>query len=153
MREPDADLASRIVWFDAYVSNVDRTARNANMLIWHRRLRLIDHGAALYFHHDWNDYRTRATRPFPQIKDHVLLPAASALEKVDAELAVKLTPQLLADIVALIPDAWLMGDGPLIDGKPADPVTHRAAYAEYLTLRLAAPRAFVAEALRARGGT
>ncbi len=153
LREPDAALASRVVWFDAYVSNVDRTARNANMLIWHRRLRLIDHGAALYFHHDWSDYRERARRPFMQIKDHVLLPAAAALEKVDSELAAKLTPRLIADIVALIPDAWLAADAPRVDGEAVGATAHRAAYAEYLTLRLGAPRAFVAEALRARGGT
>ncbi len=147
VEHPDADLASRIVWFDAYVSNVDRTARNTNMLVWHRKLRLIDHGAALYFHHDWSDYRTRATRPFAQIKDHVLLPAASRLGAVDGELAAHLTPQILADIVALIPDDWLTGDAHFTSAAE-----HRAAYAEYLTLRLAAPRAFVAEAIRAREG-
>src|ERR671926_1038404 len=72
-------LASSIVWFDAYVTNVDRTARNTNMLMWHRRLWLIDHGAALYFHHNWDDYLARSRNPFRQIKDHVLLAAASAV--------------------------------------------------------------------------
>ena len=144
---PDPDLASRVVWFDAYVSNVDRTARNANMLVWHRRLRLIDHGAALYFHHDWSDYRARATRPFAQIKDHALLPGASALDAVDGELAARLTPEILTDIVASIPDEWLAGDSHFASASE-----HRAAYVEYLTLRLAAPRAFVAEAIRAREG-
>jgi hypothetical protein len=147
VEQTSADLASRIVWFDAYVSNVDRTPRNTNMLIWHRKLRLIDHGAALYFHHDWSDYRARSKRPFAQIKDHVLLPAASMLAEVDGELAAKLAPQIIADIVALIPDAWLIGEAAF-----ADAASQRAAYVEYLTLRLEAPRAFVAEALRARGG-
>ncbi|MEP6940696.1 MAG: HipA family kinase [Rudaea sp.] len=150
--EPDADLASRVVWLDAYVSNVDRTARNANMLVWHRQLRLIDHGAALYFHHDWSDYRARATRPFVQIKDHVLLPTATRIAEVDADLAARLAPSLLAAIVGLIPDAWLAGDGLRIDGVAADAAAHRAAYLDYLTLRLAAPRAFVAEAVRAQAG-
>ena len=150
--QPDADIASRVVWFDAYVSNVDRTARNTNMLVWHRRLRLIDHGAALYFHHDWSDYRVRATRPFVQIKDHVLLPVASHIAQLDAELAARLAPPVLAGIVAQIPDAWLGGDGLRIDGRPADADAHRAAYLDYLTLRLEAPRAFVAEAVRAQAG-
>jgi len=143
----DADLASRIVWFDAYVSNVDRTARNTNMLVWHRKLRLIDHGAALYFHHDWSDFRARSKRPFVQIKDHVLLPAASALAAVDDALAATLTPQLIGDIVSLIPDSWLP-----VESGFADAAGIRAAYHEYLSLRLQAPRAFVEEALRARGG-
>jgi len=147
VEHPDADLASRIVWFDAYVSNVDRTARNTNMLVWHRQLRLIDHGAALYFHHDWSDYRARATRPFTQIKDHVLLPAATALAAVDSELAARLGPKILADIVALVPYEWLASDTHF-----ASEAEHRAAYVEYLTLRLAAPRAFVAEAIRAQEG-
>ena len=145
VERPDAELASRIVWFDAYVSNVDRTARNTNMLIWHRQLRLIDQGAALYFHHDWSDYQVRATRPFIQIKDHVLLPFAAALEQVDAPMAARLAPTIITDIVALIPDAWLGGDVPFPDAQ-----SHRAAYVDYLVQRLAAPRAFVAEAVNAR---
>ncbi len=147
LNQPDADLASRIVWFDAYVSNVDRTARNTNMLVWHRKLRLIDHGAALYFHHDWNDYLQRSRRPFTQIKDHVLLAAATMLDKVDGELAARLTPQVITAIVAAVPDAWLGGESAF-----ADPAALRAAYVEYLTTRLEAPRAFVAEIARARGG-
>ena len=146
VERPDAELASRIVWFDACVSNVDRTARNTNMLVWHRQLRLIDHGAALYFHHDWNDYQARATRPFVQIKDHVLLPFAAALEQIDAPMAARLTPAIISAIVALIPDAWLVGDAPFPDAQ-----AHRAAYIDYLVRRLAAPRAFVAEAIHARG--
>src|SRR5690242_850023 len=89
--QPDAELASRIVWFDALVSNIDRTPRNSNLLLWHRRLWLIDHGAALYFHHDWHDHLERATRPFPQIKDHVLLRFASHIAEVDTPMAAKLS--------------------------------------------------------------
>ena len=144
VEQPDAELASRIVWFDAYISNVDRTARNTNLLVWHRRLRLIDHGAALYFHHDWGDWRARSAQPFAQIKDHVLLPFASRIAEVDTGMRSALTPQVIGDIVAQIPDAWLG------DGAPfADASEQRAAYVEYLTRRLDAPRAFVAEAARA----
>ena len=143
VEQPAAELASRIVWFDAYVSNVDRTARNANMLVWHRKLRLIDHGAALYFHHDWSDWRARSVLPFAQIKNHVLMPFASRIADIDESMRAALTPQVIADIVAQIPESWLC------DGAPfTDPHEHRAAYVEYLTRRLDAPRAFVAEAIR-----
>lgn len=142
--KPDADLASRIVWFDAYVSNVDRTARNTNMLIWHRRLHLIDHGAALYFHHDWDGYLERSVDPFSRTRDHVLLPFAAKLAEVDALMADRLTPRILADIVDAIPASWLDGSAPF------DATAQRAAYLAYLTRRLQAPRAYAEEALRAR---
>src|SRR5712691_8001647 len=90
--KPDADLASSVVWFDAYVTNVDRTPRNTNMLIWHRRLWLIDHGATLYFHHTWNDYLERSRTLFPMIKDHVLLQFAGSLQEVDATMTGRVTP-------------------------------------------------------------
>jgi hypothetical protein len=137
-------LASRIVWFDAFVTNLDRTPRNTNLLVWHGKLWLIDHGAALYFHHDWRDYLERAASPFALVKDHVLLPRASELAAVDAEMAATLTPGRLAGIVALIPDAWLQ-DEPMFASK----ALHRTAYLNYLTQRLRAPRAFVQEAVRA----
>jgi hypothetical protein len=86
VEQPAAELASAIVWLDAYVTNVDRTPRNTNMLMWHRRLWLIDHGAALYFHHRWDNYLARSHDPFPLIKDHVLLSFASSLEETDAKL-------------------------------------------------------------------
>jgi hypothetical protein len=143
--QPDPELASRIVWFDAFVSNLDRTARNTNMLVWHGKLWLIDHGAALYFHHDWRDYLLRATSPFALIKDHVLLPFASALDAADAWMTEQLTPPRIAAIVQLIPDTWLE-DEPTFASKAA----HRDAYLQYLTQRLAAPRAFFEEAVRAR---
>ncbi len=142
---PDAELASAIVWFDAYVSNLDRTARNTNMLMWHRRLWLIDHGAALYFHHDWNDHLARSTSPFPLIKDHVLLRFASALADADARMVARLTPEGIAAIVELIPDEWLAAEPSFADRRD-----HREAYVQYLSMRLRAPRAFVEEAVRAR---
>ena len=143
--QPGAALASRIVWFDAFVTNLDRTARNTNMLVWHRQLWLIDHGAALYFHHDWRDYEARSRQPFALVAQHVLLPWASELEVADATLPALLTPERLAAIVQLVPDAWL-DDEPLFASKAA----HRAAFLRYLQLRLAAPRPFVEEAIRAR---
>lgn len=141
----DADLASRIVWFDAYVTNIDRTPRNTNMLIWHRRLWLIDHGAALYFHHTWESYQERARSPFTQIAKHALLPLATRLAEVDAPLRALLTRETLAAIVALIPDAWL-GDEP----RFASAEEHRAAYLDYLLARRDASAVFVEEAEHAR---
>ena len=142
--EVDAELASRIVWFDAFVTNLDRTPRNTNMLLWHGKLWLIDHGAALYFHHDWRGPPARATSPFALIKDHVLLPLASELARLDAAMAAMLTPDRVAQIVQSIPDAWLH-DEPLFASKAA----HRNAYSNYLQQRLEAPRAFAMEAIRA----
>src|SRR5579875_2236848 len=142
---PDPELAARIVWFDAYTTNVDRTARNTNMLLWHKRLYLIDHGASLYFHHSWDDYLARSHSPFPQIKDNVLLPNAGDLAAADAQLRPLLTPAVIAGIVEVIPDAWL-GD----EAAFASPAEHRAAYRAYLESRLQEPRLFVEEAERAR---
>lgn len=99
----DAKLASQIVWLDAYITNVDRTFKNTNMLIWHKELWLIDHGACLYFHHSWNNWEQHAKSPFALIKDHVLLPQASLLKEVDAEFKAILTPEILEEIVNTIP--------------------------------------------------
>jgi hypothetical protein len=145
VEKPEANLASSIVWFDAYVTNVDRTPRNTNMLVWHRRLWLIDHGAALYFHHSWTNYRQRSRDPFPRIKDHVLLPFANALREVDAKMTAQLTPDILDRIVQLIPDAWLVEDASL-----GGDTSYRDAYMEYLLRRLEPPHAFLEEAIRAR---
>src|SRR3954452_6112521 len=112
VERPDAGVASSIVWLDAYVTNVDRTARNTNMLMWHRRLWLIDHGAALYFHHSWDGYRERSRDPFSRVKDHVLLPLAGSLPEVDAQMVARVTTEVVERIVRLIPDAWLAGDSP-----------------------------------------
>jgi hypothetical protein len=145
VEQPDGTLASAIVWFDAFVTNVDRTPRNANLLTWHRRLWLIDHGAALYFHHAWDDYLARSTAPFALIRDHVLLPRADALAEIDAALAARLDDRTIDAIVEEIPAAWLGGDAPFADHR-----AHREAYATWLKRRRDAPRAFVEEAIRAR---
>ncbi len=143
----DADLASRIVWFDAFVTNVDRTARNPNLLEWHRRLWLIDHGAALYFHHGASaDYPSRAGAAFPRIADHVLLPYAERLAEADAALRPLLDRGALEAIVGLVPDEWLALPG----AAPLPPETQRAAYVEYLVRRLDHSERFVEEAERAR---
>jgi hypothetical protein len=142
---PDAALASAIVWFDAFVMNVDRTPRNTNMLMWHRQLRLIDHGAALYFHHSWSDdYLERSRNPFARIRDHVLLPFAGALQEAHESMLERLTPAVLRSIAALIPDELLAGDT-MFD----TPAEYRAAYERWLVRRLEPPHDFFTEALRA----
>ncbi len=150
----EADLASAIVWFDAYVMNVDRTARNTNMLTWHKRLWLIDHGAALYFHHALHhggaDYQAHSERPFTPIRAHVLLPYASRLREADARLRPLLDDATLARIVADVPDVWVAEDS-----HAAGPAEHyaaerRAAYLAFLRRRRDAAQVFVEEAERAR---
>ena len=145
VEKPDAELASSIVWFDAYVTNVDRTPRNVNMLLWHRRLWLIDHGAALYFHHTWENYLEHSHDPFPLIKDHVLLQFASSLQEVDAKMTGRLTPTILDSIVRLIPDAWLIGHSSV---PPSN--SHRDSYVMYLVSRLELPHLFLEEGIGAR---
>jgi hypothetical protein len=144
VRPPDAMLAAAIVWFDAFVTNVDRTARNTNMLIWHRDLWLIDHGAALYFHHSWSNYLERSIDPFTLIKDHVLLPFAASIEAADRQLSARITADVIRHIVAQIPDQWLGADSPF-----TSTAEHRDAYVRYLVSRLQPPHAFVEEAIRA----
>ena len=144
-QKPDAGLSSAIVWFDAYVTNVDRTPRNTNMLMWHRQLWLIDHGAALYFHHTDNAYLERSRDPFPMIKNHVLLQFADSLQDVDGQMTERLTPGIIKNIVELIPDDWLV-EAPLFSGL----TQHRNAYLEYLLRRLDPPHGFLEEAARAR---
>jgi hypothetical protein len=143
--KPDAELASAIVWLDAYATNVDRTARNTNMLVWHRQLWLIDHGAALYFHHNWANYLERSRAAFPLIKEHVLLPFASEVEEADARLSEQVTPGLVRSLLGLIPDEWLNTDPQFKNAEQ-----YRAAYEKYLLTRLAPPRDFVKEAADAR---
>lgn len=140
-----SDLASRIVWFDAFVTNVDRTARNTNLLMWHRRLWLIDHGATLYAHHSagWATEPGRASVSFPLISQHVLLRWATQVAAVDERMVALLTPAVIDDIVALIPDAWLDSE------MSQEGSVSRSDYARYLNARLAEPRTFVEEAARA----
>jgi hypothetical protein len=125
--------------------NVDRTARNTNMLFWHRRLMLIDHGASFYFHHSTGDYLSRSRSPFPAIKDHVLLPIASDLEEADALMKRSLKLEVIQRTVNLIPGDWLNTDLFFSDSD-----THREAYQAYLLDRLTASRYFMEEALHAR---
>ena len=115
------------------------------MLVWHRRLWLIDHGAALYVHHTWRDPDEHARRPFPQLRDHVLLPVAGSIEEADARLAPVITRDVLRAIVDAVPDAWLAPEAALPDAE-----AHRRAYVDYLAARLEAPRSFVGEVERAR---
>jgi hypothetical protein len=142
---PDSQLASAIVWFDAFVCNVDRTVRNVNMLIWHRRLWLIDHGASLYFHHAWNSRDLHAANPFELIKDHVLLKCAGALAEADHRMAPLITEDKVSSIVELIPDSWLMED-PGFAGRGGQ----RQAYRDFFTDRVQSSAVFVQEAIRAR---
>ena len=141
----DAHLASRIVWFDALVENVDRTARNTNLLQWHGELWLIDHGASLVVHHDWSTRAGRARRPFATLAKHVLLPWASELRAVAPALMAALDMQTLQGIVEAVPDEWLVGDPAL-----PEPAAQRDAYLEFLAERLAASDQFIEEAERAR---
>lgn len=131
-------LASAAVWFDAFVTNVDRTARNPNLLWWHKQLWFIDHGASLYFHHDWQDLEQKAASPFRQIRDHVLLPWASRIAEVDGPMRGRLSKRVLTEILSQVPDSWL---GP-------DPESRRSGYLQYFLARLRSG-AFVEEAVRA----
>jgi hypothetical protein len=142
----DSKLASQIVWLDNLVTNVDRTARNTNMLIWHQELWLIDHGAALYFHHAWQNVDKQAQRPFAQIKDHVLLPYASELDTVNEEYKAILTPERIRDIVALVPDEWLTADN--ANNAPAD--EKRQVYTNFLETRVSLSNQLVQEIKYAR---
>lgn len=141
----DPTLASQIVWLDCLLTNMDRTARNTNMLIWHKELWLIDHGASLYFHHSWQNWEEQAQKPFVLIKDHVLLPWATELDAVDAAFKPILTHELIRSIVELIPAEWLCEERTFDSAEE-----HRDAYARFLELRIAKSEVFVKEAQNAR---
>jgi len=141
----EAQLASKIVWLDALITNVDRTFRNTNMLIWHRELWLIDHGASFYFHHSWTNREKHALSPFSLIKDHVLLPQASRLKEVDEECRQLLPEEKIREIVSNLPEDWLQWDG--ADESPEE---IREAYVQFLLLRLANTQTFINEAQNAR---
>lgn len=140
----DSKLASQIVWLDCLLTNVDRTVRNTNMLVWHKELWLIDHGAALYFHHSWDNWQEQATRPFVQVKDHVLMPFATKLDLVDAEFRSVLTLEKIQAIVSLIPDEWLD-----IETDTTSVEEIRQVYIQFLMLRIANSEIFVKEAQHA----
>jgi hypothetical protein len=145
VNKPDPVLASKIVWLDCLLTNVDRTYRNTNMLVWNKELWLIDHGAALYFHHSWQNWEEQARRPFSMVKDHVLLPQASELEAVDKELRQLITADTIQSIVSLVPDEWL------VNGLPGQsPADMRQVYIQFLLTRIETSQTFVKEALHAR---
>jgi hypothetical protein len=143
--QADAVTASQAVWFDAFITNVDRTTHNPNLLFWHKVLYFIDHGAALYFHHNWQNIAQMAATRFSAIRHHVLLPWASRIEEADAALRPLLTPAVFTDILSLVPNDWLT---PVLGAET--PVQKRAAYIAYFLERLNAAPQFVEEALRAR---
>lgn len=141
------EFAADLVWFDALTTNPDRTARNPNLLVWRDRLWLIDHGAALYAHHAWatvDDVRART--PFPHIRDHIMLTCSGDLRAADARMSVRITDVAIAAALEAVPDSLLL-DG---SGEFADAQAARARYARYLATRLASPRDFVDEAIRAK---
>jgi hypothetical protein len=138
-----ADLASRIVWLDSFLMNVDRTVRNTNMLVWKNELWLIDHGAALYFHHTWENREEQAVKPFTQVKDHVLLRKATRLQQADEECRALLSEDALRKIISQVPDSWLAGD------RFPSPEEYRNAYLQFLMRRLSHSTVFVNEALHA----
>jgi hypothetical protein len=140
----NAELASKIVWMDSLLLNVDRTARNTNLLWWHKELWVIDHGAALYFHHSWHDWQD-PKRPFLKIKDHVLLPLATQLKEVNDRYKSLLTEPVIRSIIDLIPDEWLEEEQVFNSIEE-----HREAYVSFLTTRLANSDFFVNEAIHAR---
>lgn len=141
----DAVTASKIVWLDSFITNVDRTARNVNMLSWNKQLWLIDHGAALYFHHSWPDWEKAAVQPFAAIKDHVLLPLASELEAITPAIKAILTPEAIKGIIDLIPEVWLTDYA-----YTTDIDTTRKIYFDFLTTRINHSDIFIKEAQHAR---
>lgn len=141
----DPKLASQIVWLDCLLTNMDRTPRNTNMLMWHKELWLIDHGACLYFHHSIGNWKEHAIKPFVLIKDHVLLPQATELEEVDKEFKAILSDQLIDTIIGLIPDDFLSQNGSL-----ESPEEMREIYSQFLKLRLSNSETFINEANNAR---
>lgn len=140
----DPKLASEIVWLDAYITNVDRTFRNTNMLMWHKELWLIDHGSSFYFHHSWDNWEKQAQSPFAFIKDHVLLPFASEIQEAENRLKPLMTDEFIDELVQLLPDEWLNWD---YDLEPND---LRKVYADFLKIRRDNSQLFVKEAQNAR---
>jgi hypothetical protein len=134
---PSPELAADVVWLDAITTNVDRTPQNPNLLLWHDRLWLIDHGAALYRQHAGLEPTADAARAFPQIAQHVLLDCAGPIAAADARLAPQVDRALLEELVALVPDDWLTGPT-------------RADYVDYLLARVARSAEIAQEAERAR---
>ncbi len=133
-----AEEASKIVWLDALLMNVDRTVKNTNMLVWHKELWLIDYGAALYFHHSWDNWQEQVSKPFVQIKDHVLLKQATAVEAIDAQYRELFNQENIAKVLNAVPDEWLIDE---VRGLDADAV--RQVYIEFIAQRAAQSSIFV----------
>ncbi len=138
------EVASFAVWFDAFTQNVDRTARNANLLMWHRKPYFIDHGAALYFHHDWATMPQKIGSPFTEIAQHILLPWASQISSASQIAHQRLNAAVFFEILASVPAEWLNAAQP-----GADPEVIRAAYIDFFVRRLAASPIFEEEAIHA----
>ncbi|MDE7381856.1 MAG: aminotransferase class I and II [Muribaculaceae bacterium] len=145
VNKTDALTASRIVWLDAFLTNVDRTARNTNMLIWNHELWLIDHGSSLFFHHTWDGWEKAALSPFPYIKDHALLPQATMLEEVDSEMKQLITPDFIDEVVDALPEEWLSQASETIP-----PEEQRKVYKTFLKTRLENSEIFTNHAVEAR---
>ncbi|WP_236656963.1 hypothetical protein [Acidisarcina polymorpha] len=141
-----AATASTAVWFDAFVMNVDRTARNANLLRWHQRLYFIDQGASLYWHHNWKTAPSLVESRFPAIRQHLLLPWATQLDIADAAAHARLSAESFAPILDQVPDAWLLPGG----SPSTDAHEQRERYIHFLTARLSASAKFIEEAIYAR---
>jgi hypothetical protein len=141
----DGLLASQIVWLDAFLTNVDRTAKNTNMLMWHKELWLIDHGATLFFHHSWDTWEKHAISPFTYIREHVLLSEASELNRVNEDFRLKLSPGFLFELAESLPEEWL-----LWEGSDLSPKQIRQVYYQFLSIRLEHSSTFTQEAGNAR---
>ena len=144
VNKTDALTASKIVWLDGLLTNVDRTARNTNMLMWQKELWLIDHGAALYFHHSWNNWEQQSVSPFTMVKDHVLLPFATELELADELFKTILAPEMITAIVDTVPSGWLVNE------SAPDAEANREVYRQFLLNRIAHSHIFVKQAQHAR---
>lgn len=140
----DSELASKIVWLDAFITNVDRTAKNTNMMMWNKELWLIDHGSAFFFHHSWDNWEKHAQSPFAYIKDHVLLEQAIDIEKVDREFNPLMTDEFIDELVQLLPDEWMNFD---LNYSPKE---LRKVYADFLKIRREHSINFVKEIQNAR---
>jgi len=145
VHQVDPELATRILWMDAFLTNVDRTVKNTNMLIWHKELWLIDHGSCLYFHYSWSNWEKNALSSFPLIKDHVLLPYINNIREIDIQSKKTLTPEKLLEIVNLIPTEWL--HWPDCEETPEE---IRTTYFDFLCKRLNHSEVFIKEIEHAR---
>lgn len=147
VNDTDALTASKVLWLDAFLTNIDRTVRNTNMLAWRRELWLIDHGASLYFHHSWSDWHKAALSPFPYVKDHAFIRVASELDAADRYMHEVITPEIIDTIVDMVPDEWLTGEPG--DGSPT-PEDRRDVYKQFLKTRLSHSNIFVDHAKHVR---